>query len=197
MIFKQATYNDWNKLVGLYEQAFPVNERQPNQVIANRLEQKECKLYVADMNNTFLGFAILWNFESNEILFLDYLAVDENYRNQGIGKFLMAKLIDEASENKYRLLIEIENPNEGGNLEERNSRYEFYKRFGFKHIAFVDYMLPPLNGSDPTSMFLLTLPEIFIEEKDKLCSIIKELYAKVYNRLDDDWCLLQVLKTIK
>ncbi len=92
----------------------------------NELQENE-KVIVAYSNDSIIGFAGLFkesvaeNFDGTP--YLDFLFVEEGYRNRGIATKLVDKIIEQAREN-YKVLYLVTVSHEA-----------FYKKLGFETIV--------------------------------------------------------------
>ena len=106
---------------------------------------KECvdnkNLYVARLNDEVVGFAILFTWQTNgsgsipsKVLDLDAIAIDEKYRNQGLGQMMMddiRKIAKAQGCNDIQLSVYPQNENavrfyEKCGFRVRNIRYQMY-----------------------------------------------------------------------
>lgn len=64
----------------------------------------------------------------------------------------------------------------------------FYKANGARELKGVLYMLPPLTGTVPTEMILMTLSQNMEDELqgDSVRKIIVQIYWELYGRKSDD-----------
>ena len=127
MILKKADENI-ELLKELYKKAFPENERKPFDLVLEN-EKKGITDILAIEDDVFKGLVI--TIKKNDLVLVDYFAVDESMRGQGTGAEAL-KLIRE----KYkgcRVFLEIELPGEQyDNNEQRTRRKAFYLRNGLK-----------------------------------------------------------------
>lgn len=117
----------WRQLFRLYRKAFPASERKPFSMIRKMYRLGRTDIWCVQRNGKFLGLAITIN--SPEIILLDYFAVEDQYRGQGIGGEALAAL-RKAYPGKG-LFVEIESPyEEGSDQALRQRRKDFYLRCG-------------------------------------------------------------------
>ena len=67
----------------LYVQAFPKSERKPFQLIVDKQREGTMEILSLEDENRFLGLAIFAH--DKDIALLDYFAISEEIRGQGIG----------------------------------------------------------------------------------------------------------------
>jgi hypothetical protein len=153
-------------------------------------------LYVLSEAEECVGFALLWQFEENEVIFIEYLAVNPKFRGNGYGKEIMRRIISLTKSLMFRLVLEIENPTIGTNKNQREKRYIFYKELGLTEVNGINYQLPPISSKKSTSMYLMVYPADYKFDKEHLSSIVQDLYESVYNRKNNDVFLKQILSSI-
>jgi ribosomal protein S18 acetylase RimI-like enzyme len=184
--------------LGIYERAFPPNERQRPELIRELLEKQLYRMVVGRLGEQVVCMALLWAPGDKRFLLLDYLAVHEQYRGLGMGHNLLRALCAMPGIAGKYLLIEAEDPQHGLNREMRTRRVAFYRRNGARQLLGVRYILPPLSGDAPTEMILMILPDF--PEGSLPGSLVRELvisiYAGLYGRGPDDLLLRQILESI-
>jgi len=78
----------------------------------------------------FVAYALMYKDESARVVLLDYLAVDEPYRRQGIGSELLLQLQIHYAPSSDVLLIECERPKAAPDEDGARKRIRFYTRAG-------------------------------------------------------------------
>jgi ribosomal protein S18 acetylase RimI-like enzyme len=186
----------WMIVESLYLKSFPANERQSIEKIIDRIEKGKIELIIVYHQDEAIGFALIWRVKNLKSIYLEYIAVEEDYQNRGVGKeiikFLMNQLIP-----SEKIIAEIEDYLFGENKQQRLRRYLFYKNLGFAKIDGVDYFLPPLDGTSPTKMDLLIYPTQDNLSKEYVKSVIKLLFEEVYEKSKNNLYYCRVLKSIK
>lgn len=114
------------------------------------------------------GFISTYRLEG--ICFVEHFAVSEKYRNEGIGRSVLKKLLEE----QEKVCLEVEPPE----TEQARRRIEFYRRNGFYTNEY-PYIQPPISkGTKPIPLIIMTTGGV-IDEREFL-RIKNELYGKVY-----------------
>ena len=118
----------------LYLRAFPAAERKPFFII--RKKQAEGSMEILSIENDdgdFIGLAITILY--NNIVLLDYFAINDNRRNGGAGSAALHLLFERYSGKRF--LLEIEAPDiPSENTQERIRRKAFYLRNGMTVMPF-------------------------------------------------------------
>ena len=180
--------NGFEQAMAIYEQSLPSNERQSRSVIEDRLNQGLCTLFGVMEDTSVIGMMVIWIFEDTPFAFLDYLAVHQDYRGKGIGEFCMQKIMEEFAKMNKSMLIEVEDPDFGEDRVTKIRRIRFYEKCGAKWLANIPYIIPPLDGTDPTPMLILIIANKEAAQLDgaSVRDILRRIYRSVYQRSDDD-----------
>lgn len=111
----------------LYRISFPDAERKPFSLIERKAAMGTMEILLVSEEGTRKGLAITASDE--ELVLLDYFAVDPLRRGQGVGSEALQLLLALYSEKQF--FLEIERPTEDApNLEERILRKQFYLKNG-------------------------------------------------------------------
>ena len=142
-------HKDLKKIKGLYESSFPVNERIPFRRLINTLtEDRIMSVYHEDDKLVGMSFVFILN----DLVYLSYISVFEELREQGYGSKILKKIISDFEGKRFVLDIE-EVKTDSKNYEERRLRKDFYLKNGFEstgvfyHIYSVDYELLSYGGT--------------------------------------------------
>ncbi len=182
---------DFHYCLSIYREAFPPNEKQPEQIICERVEKKKSVLYCLKYNSKIVGITLLWDFKNSKFQLLDYFAIIEEQRKIGMGSFFFKEISNLVNQTGKRLIMEVEHPAYGNNKSERKRRIDFYIKNGSFILNHVPYILPPLDGTIPTEMFLLIAPgsegEVF--NRTQIIDLINRIYLELYERDKNDFLL--------
>ncbi len=118
---------DWWRMKRLYLRAFPISERKPFAVIRKRHRQGSTDVFLCRKDGRFAGLATTVN--GSGLVLLDYFAVDEKLRGQGVGSAFLQQLA--ARYPNVGLFAEIEMPD--GSPEKENRR-RFYEHCGLHDL---------------------------------------------------------------
>ena len=119
---------DWIRIRRLYAQAFPPSERKPFSIILSMRRKGKTDVWCFYRDGRFAGFASTIN--GDGLIMIDYLAVEEKLRGQGVGAGALKALCDAYPD--AGLFVEIESPFEPGEDQaDRIRRKAFYERCGF------------------------------------------------------------------
>lgn len=186
---------DFAAALAIYVAAFPAAERHPVDTVRQRVADGRSQLQIARCDGRVAFMALLWPFIGTPFILLDYLATAPEFRGRGIASAFMEKMRAQCAASGANLVMEVENPDDGDNAEQRRRRLKFYRHLGARQLEDVHYMLPPLHGNHATQMLLMLFPgcaEGFIRGEIARQLIIR-LYAELYGRGQDDPLLNGVL----
>ena len=117
----------------LYMRAFPKSERKPFKLMIQKQEEGTMELLSIEEENAFLGLAIFAH--DKDIALLDYFAISDDMRGQGIGSRAI-KALQKIYAGK-RFVLEIETTKKPcDDLEMREHRKAFYLRNGLHTMDF-------------------------------------------------------------
>ena len=182
-------FNRYSKdFFAIYHEAFPENERQKDEVILQRFQEDLYKLVCCfSETEEMVGFALTLDIGFDNCRFVEYFAVKDLFRQQGVGTEMINKMLNICILKEKHLILEVENPLFGDNQEIKRRRLDFYKRNGFSLIEEFNYILPPLNEKNPTEMLFMCSN---VSRKrltfNELINLTEALYTKVYNRTKTD-----------
>ena len=162
----------------LFEEAFPEQERPPFSTIRQRMAATESTtthknagkfhFLVATNGDEPVGILTYWTFEN--LVYVEHFAIDEELRNQGLGKAVFLNFLSQQQE---QVVLEIELPN----TEEADHRLEFYASMGFFQNP-QPYEQPSYHNDGRTvPMIIMSKYEL---DDDEFSEIRDLLYREVY-----------------
>ena len=117
----------------LYMRAFPKSERKPFELMVEKQAEGTMELLSIEDENGFLGLAIFAH--DKDIALLDYFAISDEFRGQGIGSKAI-QVLQKIYKGK-RFVLEIETTKKNcSDLEMRKKRKAFYLRNGLHTMDF-------------------------------------------------------------
>lgn len=154
----------WQKWKGIYFEAFGRKNAKPEKVIRNMFRKQMCSFHLAKNEDKVCAIALSGKLEGTKALLIDYLAVSENARKQGIGTQMVDYLKRWSKEGRSfdSIFIEVE----AEETEENAERVVFWKKCGFQADPYIHhYKVVP----EPyRAMYLKLVPKAFIPEKAEL-----------------------------
>ena len=161
MIYKTRRLTDFRQVEKLYksrlESDFAEDELKPLSAMKKSWEEGNYDCYGVFEGEEILGYAF---FVSNgDNCLLDYFAIKEDRRNEGLGSIFLKQLTACMEKEKY-VIVEVEDPNQANSFDEktlRNRRLQFYLRNGYMETTLkssvfgVSYRLLEASNSVPHS----------------------------------------------
>lgn len=121
----------WLRILKLYYEAFPAEERKPFSIIYKMAKQGKSDVWYISSGDSFAGFAATIN--GPDLVLLDYFAVEAKQRGKGIGTEALKQLMDQYRD--HGLFVEIEGTwEEGPDKAAREKRKQFYVNCGLEPI---------------------------------------------------------------
>lgn len=189
---------EYKSAISIYHEAFPAYERHPDEAIEHRIKTGHSRMFVGKVAGETVFMSILFDLPGTDFMFLDYMAGGAAARGKGYGSQFLAYMVSELGAGRY-IILESEDPAFGDNREQREQRIRFYLKNGGYILPGVPYLLPPLDGTVPTEMLLIAIPqppEGYLN-KELIVRLIKTLYREIYHRVEGDELLEKILAGMK
>ncbi|ASA26298.1 GNAT family N-acetyltransferase [Paenibacillus donghaensis] len=160
----------WSRVEPLYLTAFPSGAK-PVSILRSMVERKLACLHIGRSGGEYIAMAItgLGGKDPEQVLIIDYMAVREDHRGQGLGTLFLRQIREWAvhSFQLKALVIEVE----AGNSPVHWERVHFWERCGFMLTAYIhQYIWVP----EPYQAMLLPLEPDFMV-KDEGQSLFKAI----------------------
>lgn len=166
--FRRVNMN-FNRFWTIYEASFPPTERRSSEQQKEILEYTNYHVVPIIHEGEEAGFFTYWKLDG--FLFGEHLAVDEKYRNSGLGRIFLTSFFETLNE---PFVIEVEKPT----TEIADRRIAFYERLGFV-LNHYDYEQPSYTGlTEPVPMFIMTYQEAI--DESRFNAYKEQLYKTVY-----------------
>lgn len=125
-------------------------------------------VYVVKVAGQVVGF-IQISYLNPVQLHIDYIAFSKSYRGQGLGRWVLTKLLDEVADVKnYDVVLEVRTD---------NPAYHFYKRLGFKAVTEILHYATTFNDSEvsdiPSNEIIPGFRELRPEDRSQLYRLYK------------------------
>ncbi len=189
--------HDFEDAINVYLNSIPANERQTIDVVKERVATKKEHLLIGRLNEEVVCMALVWPLQKSNFILLDYIAVKKTYRNQGIGRIFLKSILKKYYAVGKNVILEVEDP-KVADKKTRCRRIAFYRANGAKELQNVPYLLPPLQGIEPTKMILMLFPknENIVIEGIVVKKLITQIYAELYCRETNDPILNSFIELI-
>lgn len=177
-----ATWNEslWQKIQPIYEEAFPHGAK-PKRILRTMLEQKNSFIHTLFDQEQAIAMAItgLVGSSSESILIIDYMAVHQDWRDQGIGLSFLEQIKQWAIGEHGIAAIVIEVEAEDTPL--NRSRLLFWEKCEFIATSYVhQYIWVP----EPYRAMVLPLHSDFAvpDQGESLFRYITSFHEKAYRK---------------
>jgi ribosomal protein S18 acetylase RimI-like enzyme len=159
--FAELSDAQLDQVCEIYEEAFPVRQRDNFSDLAERAREHDVIMVVAVAQEAAVAFAAFSRLTQPAWIFLEYFAVDRARRGQRIGEALWNAVTQVLGQDgaTTRIVFEVEDPKDAPvNSKERRQRERrigFWKRLGARILPVDNYIVPNIDGSGVESMLLL------------------------------------------
>jgi ribosomal protein S18 acetylase RimI-like enzyme len=172
----------------IYEVSFPLQERKPYSMLSDAMQRGHYSVSVVSLDTAaasqIVAFALLVRLRTSQAMYIEYLAVAQALRGQGIGSLLLRSMIAFLKDTTASAIVwEVDPPDQPG--DEKARRIQFYEQFGARVIeqskayAMPNYrkgsgtlplrmMWKPLHGDQPQPT------------KSELIAFITDIYETEY-----------------
>jgi GNAT superfamily N-acetyltransferase len=179
MEIRELNSNEPNLLrqaLEIYEEAFPVEERDAPEVLMAAIQRREAGIRVGEPgfhfrialeNGQVGGLAIFHYYPETRLGFIPYLAVHPVRRNSGLGAQLYQHLVNcvrEENSESLGVCFEVERPELAKNTADadlRRRRIGFYQRNGARLVEPLYLISPPMGPGLPENPYLIMLHPFF------------------------------------
>lgn len=164
--------DEFDAVYAVMEASFPADERRTYVEQKKLFDDKKYTLYVqhSTENNDIAAFVAVFRFDT--FAFIEHLAVNPAYRNNGLGSAILYQL---KSTLNCRICLEVEPPETP--IAER--RINFYERNGF-YLNNYHYVQPAFS-EDKNPVPLLVMTTHGAVNNDEFLQIKHTLYKEVYH----------------
>lgn len=177
-------------MLAVYQRAIEPSEQKTATEIAGIVANPRYCVLVLRVSGEVRGLAISF-FPAGDFWLLEYLAVDDGLRSQGLGRTLFLAAKDAAGERNPNApcVLEVDQPRStAAPADDAARRLLFYRALGCRRVEGLDYILPLTANGPPPRMTLLvqglegrgTLPKV------QLARWLRTIYPDVYAQPADD-----------
>ncbi len=125
------------QIEAIYDVSFPPKERKPFWLVANAIQSGQYTVFVVSQDRGVdaesIAFALLMRLRTSQAMYIEYLAVAQALRGQGIGSFLLHSMIAFLENTAASAIVwEVDPPDQAG--DDKARRIKFYERLGARLI---------------------------------------------------------------
>lgn len=155
----------------IYEKSFPIEERRDFSLVLDICKTDSLSLNLIYDKETMVGILNYWDF--NDFLYIEHLAVSEQYRNKKIA----SKVLEQLNAQNKLIILEVELPTD----ELSRRRIGFYQRNSFSIQPFTYFQPPYRKGEERIKMHLMANTQLPIN-KTKYDEVVGIIEKKVYKK---------------
>ncbi len=173
--------DQFQKAYDIYNNSFPKYEKRSSIDLKLNLIKDGEKLTGGKIDNKIVMMSLVWPVPDYEFLFLDSIAVDENYRNNGIGTDFMKRIFSLFGDNYTKIIFETK-PISDDSDSSVNKKINFFTKLGAKKLTGFKYYVPSkILGKPPEEMTLMVISK----DNDKTLDghLIGEVLNKIYHHI--------------
>lgn len=174
---------------GIYRNSFPIAERDTHEQLLHALRAGMARIGTHQHQGITQAIVVFYPMQIADFsfIFLNYIAVSNQKRGQGLGRQLFNQLI---SQFDSTVVWEVEDPSAAADIAEeklRERRLQFYLRAGAQ-LLHCQFMQPPIDGLNYVPMRLMFhMKENSIDIHSFEKKIVEAIYFnkyKVINQID-------------
>jgi len=169
---------------------FPANELKDYSHFQLLLANEKYKLLWAKKQEEIVGYALIYEFEHLPAIWLDYMAIDQQFRNAGYGSLLFQKILQSKQDGFIGMFVEVEIPEEEKDIREQQiRRINFYERLGARRLN-IPYKLPTNDGGFPMYLYFRPSSNVHRLPKEQIEAAIEEVFQFIHSDVTDRHAIL-------
>ena len=185
---EQYASRRFREAMQIYQAEFPAQSRLSITKIRQLLRSGKYQLFVASGGEQVVGFALLWVCKQPAFVHLDYIAVSQEKKGQGVGTLLYRWLLTHLTKLSPRaslLTLEVDDELVG-----------FYQRSYTRVLQDVPYLFPGRQGPLPMNLMVYDILERTTLNGRLVQNVIRALYRGIHNRGENDSLLRSFLSLV-
>jgi GNAT superfamily N-acetyltransferase len=190
---------EFEALVDLYLAAHPASELKPVDLLSEMAQRSDYLFLTVHLDHSVVGFSVVNINSQSDAAMLEYMAVAELWRGQGIGQHLFQQITEMREVFGRYLIVEVDSDKRPSPLQRDNSRRKrFYKNLGCREIAGLDYVMPPVSTHAPPAMDIMVYRHALpvTVAKVQLQAWLQALYVNIYSMQATDIRIDQMLENL-
>lgn len=162
--------DEFDEVYAIMQSSFPADEMRDYQGQKDLLRNSKYSIFVVS-DEEIKAFITTWEFD--DFIFVEHFAVNEKYRNLGLGSLMLNELCRNTDK---QICLEVELPE----TEKAKRRIGFYERNGFVLNSY-QYEQPAYSEEkQPVPLIIMTSGSA-IDEK-RFYEMKKAIFKQVYNK---------------
>ncbi len=175
-----------------------MNDFQPSELkdlghLEMLMSKKKYKLLLArhKIFKEVVGYALVFEIDSQKALWLDYMAIDPKFQDSGYGTLLVNRIAEIKHEGIVGMYMELEYPASSDEALKADQlrRIKFYERLGAKRLDF-NYQLPTQEGGFPMMLYFRPSPNVKMLPKEQIHGAVAAVYDYIHTDIPGRKALL-------
>lgn len=139
-----------------------------------------------------LGYAFVFEPPSPRIAWLDYLAIDPQFRGTGFGTWFVDALCERMKSSRVGIMLEVEPATSADEAIRANQhrRINFYRRLGARQLD-VEYLFPVEGAPYPMVLFFRPIASMTMLPKAHIQEMIQAAYGYIHADVKSRDAILQ------
>ena len=190
---------EFEALVAIYLAAHPASERKPVTLLSAMAQRRDYLFLTVNLDEEVVGFSIVNLFPHLDASYLEYFAVAEDRRGQGIGQYLFRQIVEMREVAGRFMIVEVDSDKRPSSLQGDNTRRKrFYRNLGCKEVAGLDYRMPSITAHTPPPMDIMVYgsPLPGAVAKTRMRAWLEALYVGIYSMQATDTRIGQMLEDL-
>lgn len=181
----EGTLADLDEVYPRLVRDFPPAERLERSRVEFLMSKRRYRLILARhrLFDHVLGYAFIFEPESPQVTWLDYMGIESRFQNSGYGTLMFNKIAQMRQPDNLGVFLEVEpiNSEDPRAREDQERRIRFYERLGAKRLD-VPYQLPTTTDSLPMHLMFRPSSGVHLLPKE----VIREAIASAFEYIHSD-----------
>jgi GNAT superfamily N-acetyltransferase len=180
----EGSINDLENVYQRFTTYFASDELKSYKHLKLLVLKKNYKLLLAKdpIIDEIVGYAFIYEFDRLQVIWLDYMAIDNQFRGSGYGTLLFKKLTKWKQSGFRGIFIEVEIPEEKEGVTRVNQlrRIRFYESLGAEKLP-IPYQLPTDDGGLPMYLYFWKSPDVKQLSNEQIQEAIAEVFTFIHS----------------
>lgn len=179
LVLKKTDVSIFDFVYSDMKKQFPESELKDYDTFVNLLNGDNYELLLAKVDGSSVGYVIVATDKINKILWLDYVAILQDFHNKGYGSEILRKL--KSYYNGYNgCYLEVEKPDR--NFINTYRRINFYKKLGAEKLN-INYYYPNKDGMIPMDLYYIPYNS-FVPDRFVSISVVNNIFSILHKDIE-------------
>ncbi|MDR0831451.1 MAG: GNAT family N-acetyltransferase [Bacillales bacterium] len=171
-----ASIADLDLVYEIMIREFGLDDLYPKEKFIRLLEMDKYDLYLLKEDDNLVGYAFLYSIDEQEVVWIDYLGINEKYQDHGYGSLFFNLIRDTLGKN-HNLILEVDIPKDLNDVNlDSNRRIVFYEKLGCFKLD-INYILPIVKGGLPLYLFAHQASKSLPITNDTLKGVVNSVFT--------------------